>query len=235
MTTDTLAAATLNAHFRTPAEALQAPVTVALNAGVSVFAFQEAQQPSIDVMLRANELELVQQGESIVAWRTDVWTFVSAYAFQTKAHYYRTGGNKPIRPVTQTAILCDQVGRTLEVGSYHSPSHVQANGRPNTNVQRRLDVAAELFDTLGARAKASECRAVLYAGDDNWDEARGTWERISRTHNGLRILYPPAPTHKGGRGIDDFRVRRLRDRGGAVYDAPGDHKMHVRELAWGRR
>ena len=103
-------------------------------------------------------------------------------------------------------------------------------GIPNQHAPRRVAVVRESMRVLAARAKASDADALLYGGDDNIDEDRGSgWGFMRRWATGLRLVRPPGVTH-GSRTIDNFRVKGLKPLRLRTIPTPGDHRAVVGEF-----
>lgn len=208
--------------------------------GASVIALQEAQ--NVDPALLAEfSYECVRFGDCLVAWHNVLWTPLSAQPVQlSESAYFRPGKSRAIRPRAPFVILAEPLGRTVTVGSIHTPSAVQRGGEPNDKLPRRVTVLSEAMATLGTITRAAKTHAVLVSGDDNADEAQSpsAWERITgKAVTGLNRAVPPGPT-MGQRSIDEFRYRRLTVE--RVWSIPGygeekpRHAIIFGEFGWRR-
>lgn len=232
-------AATWNVYHGTPRKEAEPILTGLLEDNVSIILGQEFSDPQLRDMLRDAGLRLsFHPRQYLVAWNPDLWVGVAKEGVRLgSTAYYRKGGDNRQWSEAASAILCDRVGRSLDVLSYHTPAGVQRGG-PSAAVPRRVQALRESMATLGERAKAAQTRAVLYGGDDNVDEDYGAgWAFMLRAATGLRQVQAPASTHGSrkpgkGRQIDDFRVKGLKVGHGSVREGGGDHRIHVRTFRW---
>lgn len=235
-------AATWNAYVGISTPRLEPTLEALLASGVSIILGQEMPRPEHGRLFKRAGLEVSHYADNLVAWRPGWWTTCSTgggVLTETVTHS-KTGRVQPANAAW--AVLCDREGRSLEALSYHTPAGVQTQDPP----ARRLQVTQESMAALRARAKGNPARACLYGGDDNVDES---WKWAARfafmAGNSLlplRQVQAPAGTlgpapfhpHPGGRRVDDYRVKNLRPGSGAVWAAPGDHGIHVRNFRFAR-
>lgn len=226
-------AATWNVFHDTPRETLEPIMDQLEQLDVSLILGQEMAKAEHRAMLRHAGFEVFwHPRQYVVAWDPRVWTDVtpSAGLRLSNTAYWARGGDHGQYSEAATSLLCDQLGRSLNVASYHFPAHVQHKDKP----ERRLQATRESFETLRRRAIESEARACLFGGDDNVDERHGGrfWDFLLRKP--LIQVQAPSGTH-GHRRIDDFRITKgLTPRRGHVIavPAPDDHRVHVRSFDW---
>jgi len=238
MSDDTFKAATWNVFYGTDPEELRRILRRLRKDGVTVFLMQEVSNPKIRAMLREEGLRIAYApSQYVVAYDPDVWTAVSDSKSErlSQTGYYRKGGDKVIHSDAVSVILSDRQGRTINALSYHTPPSVQkpSHLRP----VRRFITTRESMTSLRDIAKNSETRAILFGGDDNFDESRtfrSEFKFMLKAFTGLTQVQSPkgTSTHGGGRRIDDFRIKGLKALAGYVLDGGGDHKAHVREFRW---
>ncbi len=238
---DKFKAVTWNVYAGTPVRELRPILRNLREKKVSLYLMQEARDDKreIDEWLRAEGLETVNYKQYRLAWDPNVWVKVWAEGVRlSKTHFFAKDGDTPVHSEGARAILCDRWGRSLDTISYHTPAHVQG-AEKKSDVPRRYLALVETMVELGDLADDSEARAVLYGGDDNWDEDTGFQTAdlptlLGRT-TGLRQVQAGKPTH-GSREIDDFRILRgggIRPVGESwVQGGGGDHKVHGREFQW---
>lgn len=194
---------------------------------------QEVQDRADRLTLRDLGFNLHRAGpDSIVAWLPGVWTPLADadVILNPDAPFFRKGSQTPVFVHMPEVVLGDRAGRTIRVGSYHTPSSVQEPNAP----ERRLEALAQAMETLTTRAAGSLTDAVLYGGDDNVDEggAHGPWEFMSEKATGLRLHQAPRNT-LGRRKVDDFRTAGLKARGrGKVIQGPTHHNAYVQKFVW---
>lgn len=229
---DDFTAATWNVYHGTSMETLRPILKGLRNKGVSLFLIQEGQNPGLRMLLAKHGLVAVRGGfECIVAYDPEVWELRKARVVRlSPTTYFRKSGRAvPFMESPLVVLEHRATGKRIKALSYHTPSAVQRGGRPNRKVKARLRVtenAMRLFKRLSGRSR----KALLFGGDDNWDERHGRWPVMSRRFTGLRVVQAPDATH-GKRRIDDFRIKGLKlgrskwtERGG------GDHRVHVRSF-----
>ena len=235
---DSFKAVTWNVYAPTPATVLAPILRQQLKKGVSIFLMQEAGSADITKMLRDAGLKTYSHSQWRIAWDPKVWTAVNRKALRlSQTSYYSKTVKHDVYSEAVEVILCDALGRSLDVISYHTPAHIQVSEA--TRPANRYQAAVESFRTLAALAKASQCRAVLFGGDDNVDENHGVgsgtslWSAWLRPATGLIQVQAPAGTH-GKRKIDDFRIlpKTLVVGSGWVDFGGGDHRIHGREFTW---
>lgn len=237
------AAVTWNVYFGTPTKVLRPILEEQRQLGVSVLLMQEAGGSDLDVMLRdAGMGTHLASPQYRVAWDPAVWVPVLETDVRlSDTGWFAVGGKTPIYSDAARVILCDRHGRSLDVVSYHTGAGIQPSA--GKAAERRYRALVESLVTLGEIAELSEARAVLFGGDDNWDEDQGPQTAdlplMMGQTNGLRLLQADAPTlgHPvRGREVDDFRIKRgggIRPVG-APWTAPGggDHRLHGRVFGW---
>lgn len=229
---DTFRAATWNVHHASTPDNLEPTLQELLGMGVSLFYFQELANPDNRAMVRDAGLQLAwTPRQYAVAW-TSWWVEVNSHALRlSDTPYWAPDADGQQFSDASAVLLCDRSGRSLDAVSYHTPSGVQTS---HDQPQRRVQATRESFRALAARARASECRASLYAGDDNVDERFGRFRYLTRA-KGLHQVQAPGPTFGRRRKIDDFRhTSGLRPGQGQLVQthAPDDHRVHVRLFAW---
>lgn len=243
---DTFKAITWNVYHGTAVKELEPILKRQLKKGVSLLLMQEAGGRDITGMLRDNGLKsFTAPRQYVVAWDPELW--VKAHAEKVRLSdqpYYAKGGDKEQYSDAARVILCDREGRSLETVSYHTPAGVQKQEK--NRPERRYIALVESMQTLGHMADDFPGTAVLYGGDDNWDENTGLQTPDVKPYllgeaTGLRQLQAPGATHgrnapRRGRQIDDFRIKRgggIRPVGkGWTADGGGDHRIHGREFRW---
>lgn len=201
----------------------------------SILLGQEAQERhDLAVLAELGYLFHQTEPESVVAWLPEEWVEVARFdETLTQTPYFRPGSTRPVLVKAARVILCDRVGRSLEVLSYHLPSSVQ-KADPS---ERRMVALREAMRSLATIAEQSHTRAVLFGGDDNVDEdgPHGPWRFMRAAETGLRQVPAPKPT-LGSRRVDDFRIRGLATVGaGRVVQGPTHHNAHVQRLRWRKR
>lgn len=202
-------------------------------AGVDLVFGQEVQDIHDRRHMRALGFRVVfVRPESLVAWDPASWVLISwkDVTLNPNNPYFRKGKDVPIYVHMAEVILSDLEGRTVRVGSYHTPAAVQQPDAP----ERRLDALKESMEILGSRARGSHTHAVLYGGDDNVDEAlgHGPWGFMRMRTTGLRLVRAPSNT-LGRRKVDDFRSRNLKVIGkGQVIQGPTHHNAFIQKFGW---
>lgn len=236
---DTFRAATWNVYHGTPLAELE-PILHKLQAqDVSLFLLQEASRDGLQRMIRSAGLRCYYVApQYVIAWAPALWDAVDRDAVVLSGtDFVRVGGQVVTRTPAALVELRHVSGRHLTALTYHTPSGVQRGGEPNTAVSNRLQVLRESATTMRELADERDTDAVLFGGDDNVDERKGTgWGFLRRRSTGLRQVQAPAATigrrEPGDRRIDDFRVRGLQPLDGYVRPGGGDHRVHVRRFAW---
>ena len=224
-------AATWNVFHGTSVDTLLPVLEQLLAEGVSVLLLQEAAGADIATMLRSKGLKFARLDQCLVAW-DPIWACVNtADARLSETRYSRVGGALAPPNRSPLVVLSDPWGRTLTAVSYHMPAGVQRGGKVNPKVPKRTRIIEESFGTMRDLAASAETRAILFGGDDNFDERRGRWDVLLRPFTRLKLVQAPRPTH-GRRRIDDFRVRHLKPGKGSTLAGGGDHRVHVREFSW---
>jgi hypothetical protein len=200
---------------------------------VSVLLGQEVQKDENIEFLKKLGYSVHQFGpECIVAW-LDVWVAANTFGevLNPKNPYHRKDNPKDVLCKMPRVILCNKVGQTLDVGSYHTPSSVQEPVKP----PNRIAALREAMETMSEVAETSLCHGVLLGGDDNVDEegnAYGPWDFMRAPATGLKLVTAPKNT-LGKRKVDDFRTKGLKVVGeGRVLHGPTDHNAHVETLAF---
>lgn len=200
--------------------------------GVSVLVLQEAGAVGLPALLEAQGLVCHRYRSEVVAWDPTVWVSCAVFGVSLAATTFFSARGTPRRSTSAVAILADHAGRSVTVGSYHLPPHVQVGREPNVGVPRRLKATSESVATMKALGELTLSDAVLFGGDDNVDEWQGKrWAFMLRGATGLRQVQAPDPT-LGSRRVDDFRVKGLSPGGGVVVAGASDHKAHVRGFRW---
>lgn len=237
-TTDEFTMATWNVLYSTKVDVLRPILRRLRLMGTSLLFMQEAHGDDIAAMLKKERLEFFASDSELVVWDPKWWTDIRSWEERlAQTIYYREGSGNPVITDMACAIVSDQRGRTLTLGSYHTPPSVQSG--PTKAPPRRWATLKESAATWGKMAKSAQTRAVILGGDDNVDESRvragATWDFLLGVQ-GLTLAQAPSPTHGDavrGRKIDDFRFRnvRLADKG-LVIGGGGDHRVHVRKFRW---
>jgi hypothetical protein len=239
--TDTFKAVTWNVFYGTERDELEPILAAQRKRGVSLFLIQEASKKFWPDLVRDAGLRFAfHKPQYLIAWDPEPWVGVAEEGVRlSETAYFRKDGKTPVWSDAATATLCDREGRSLLTASYHTPAHVQY--RESERPARRYQSFVESMRKLGAMADDFEGTAVLFGGDDNWDEDTGLQTEHTKPvflgeDTGLRQIAAPAGTH-GKRQIDDFRIKRggrLRPTKGSgwVADGGGDHKLHGREFRW---
>lgn len=238
--TDRFRALTWNVLHSIPVNQLAPALDREIRNGVSIGLLQEARGKKYAELLESRGYKITRTGgPRRVFWDPTIWTRVGKARKVTLSttRWYQKGSTKPVPNEAVIVTLRDQRNRTVEVLSYHLPAGTQ----PATAPQRRTKALKESMRTLAQLAKASKADAILFGGDDNIDEFKGngskngTWKFMLGPATNLRQIRSPKPTHKGGRRIDDFRIKRrgkLKVGKGFTTSAPGDHKIHSRVFIW---
>lgn len=223
-------AATWNVFHGSTPDNLRPTLERLLHMGVSLILWQELVGAANWAMIHAAGMQLAftprQYG---VSWLPDLWVGVAQEDLRlSPTSYYARGGDGKQYSEAAAAILCDRVGRSLDVVSYHTPSGVQSPHAP----AGRTQATRESFRTLEARARAAHTTGQLYGGDDNVDERFGRFRWT--LGKPLRQVQAPGATHGRRRRIDDFRVHGIDVGPGLVIPvpAPDDHNVHVRTFYW---
>lgn len=224
-------AATWNVYHGTKIETLRPILKDLRDQGVSLFLIQEGQNPGLRMLLAKHGLVAVRGGfECIVAYDPEVWEYRKHRTVRlSPTTYFRKSGRAvPFMESPLVVLEHRATGKRIKALSYHTPSAVQRGGKPNRKVKKRLAVtenAMRLFKRIASRSR----KALLFGGDDNWDERHGRWPIMSRRFTGLRVVQAPEATH-GKRRIDDFRVAGLRVGKGSTERGGGDHRVHIRRF-----
>lgn len=235
---------TWNVYSGTPVTTLAPVLAKELVRGVSLGGMQEAgddKRNDITTWLEDKGLLTRVYRQYRTFWDPKKWTEIASWnARLSQTGYWDTEGRGPFYSMGMFSLLAslddDWLGKTLLLGSYHTP--------PNTTDRREV-VTLETFRTLGEMAEETHANAVLFVGDDNWDELkdpdRGHPDEVRSIllgqATGLRQLRGPQPTH-GKRYIDDMRIKRgggIRPSGEAwvtPVPAPDDHHIHSRGFNW---
>lgn len=202
-------------------------------AKVSVLLGQEVQKDENIELLESLGYTVHQFGpECIVAWLSN-WVAAREFGevLNPKHPYHRKDNPKDVLCKMPRVILCNKLGQTIDVGSYHTPSSVQEPNKP----VNRIAALREAMETMSDIADTSLCNGVLLGGDDNVDEqgnAYGPWDFMRQGATGLRLLVAPKNT-LGKRKVDDFRVKGLKAvDDGHVFHGPTDHNAHVQTLTF---
>jgi len=225
-------AATWNVFHGTPITTLEPILKRLRKANVSLFLIQEGTNPELPAMLGRAGLEAVKQGQNVVAYDLNLWPSIAEKrVVLSDKTFQRANGEESPLVVSPSVILSDRQGRTLTALSYHLPPHVQVGGDVNPGVPKRVEITEDAMATMRDLANAAKTRAILFGGDDNFDERLGVWDKLRMAFTGLRLVQAPNPTH-GDRKIDDFRVKGLEPGRGWTPDGGGDHKVHVRGFTW---
>lgn len=233
---DTFGAATWNVYRKTSTTILAPILDQLLAEGVTVFLMQEAGGGDIRRMLRSRGLvTFLHPTQYRIAWHPARWVSRSSDAIRlAPAPFFGRGSSVP-RWVDAARVILEErdTGRRVKTITYHTPPAVQRHGEPNPGVPARVAATRAAMATLAREAKDPTVDAYLFGGDDNVDERRGHgWAFMLRAATGLRLVQAPEATHRGGRKIDDFRVRRLKPLDGRVIAGGGDHAAHIRRFAW---
>lgn len=231
------AAATWNVYHGTKLDELRPILRDLRRDGVTLFLIQEGQRNGLLGLLEAHGLVGVRGGpESLVAYDPQKWREKKRRIVQlaTSTYYRVTGRRVPLMYSPMVKLQCLGCGRKVKALSYHTPSAVQRGGKPNRGAARRLRVtesAMRLFRRLARHTKGRV--ALLFGGDDNFDERLGHWHELTQPFTGLQVVQAPTGTHgNGARRIDDFRVRGLHVGEGYTTPGGGDHRVHVRFFNW---
>lgn len=208
-------------------------VSTARDAGVSVLLGQEVQEAPDREILEGAGYRIHRYGpECLVAWLPEIWTGVAPHdlVLNPENPFHRKDRPADVFCKQAGMILCDAQGRSLDVGSYHTPSSVQEpeHQKQDQPPSNRIAALREATRKWRQIANESECRAVLLGGDDNVDEDYGDWAFMLQPATGLRLVQAPSNT-LGHRQVDDFRVRGLvpLPGGGRVVHGPTDHNMFI--------
>lgn len=226
-------AATWNVFHGTDLNVLRPILKYLRKEGVTLLLIQEGQNRHLPDLLSEFGLVAIRGGfECIVAYDPKVWEQKKARTVRlSPTTYFRKSGKAvPFMESPLLVLRHKATGKKVKALSYHTPSAVQRGGKPNRKVAARLRVtenAMRLFRRIGGNAR----KAVLFGGDDNWDERHGRWPIVSRKFTGLRVVQAPSGTH-GKRRIDDFRIKGLGVGEGYTLFGGGDHRVHVREFRW---
>lgn len=250
---DTFKAITWNVYAGTPAEKLAPHLKRELKRGVSLLLMQEAGGKDIEELLVSEGLSTTawdgKREQWRIAWDPEEWPGVarSEIVQLSDTGYQRKGGGPKQYSKAARVILCDDLGRSLEAFSYHTPAHIQVaeDERP----ANRFKATIESFETLGEMAAESLATGWLAGGDDNVDEFRGIgsesnlWNPMLAKQNGLVQVRAPEPTF-ARRRIDDFRypkgggIKVIRGEGwvanGGATEKPA-HKIHGQVFKWVHR
>ncbi|MEO1961294.1 MAG: hypothetical protein ABGW82_10040 [Paracoccus sp. (in: a-proteobacteria)] len=201
--------------------------------GTSLFLTQESQDLADRLAIRDLGFRVHRAGpDSMVAWDPQTWTPLAKMevVLNPSTPFFRVGKTTPVFIHMPEVVLGDKEGRTIRVGSYHTPSSVQEDNAP----ARRRAALEEAMTVLSARGTGSLTDAVLFGGDDNVDEtgAYGPWDFMGWGATGLALHQAPRNT-LGRRKVDDFRSRGLNARGrGQVIDGPTHHNAYVQKFVW---
>jgi len=235
---DTFKAVTWNVYHGTETKELEPIAANLQRKGVSLFLMQEAGGQDITKMLRGLGLQtFLHPRQYRVAWDPESWTELGSEGVELSDQpYWAKGGGNVQKSEAARTILGDQLGRTLDVVSYHTPAHIQVRDFP----ERRYIATLESLATLAEMAEESHATAFLGGGDLNWDPDEGI-QREAMTAaiklGGLRLIQAPDATHGKRREIDHFhlvrggKLRQVKGQGW-VQDGGGDHRVHGQAFRW---
>lgn len=234
---DVILAETWNVYHGTHVDKLAPLLDDGVDAGVGLWMMQEAGGKDIRRMLRDRGLNVATGGEFVIAAAGHLHIVASEIVRLSPVAYYATGSTTPKYGDALRAIVVDEIGRSLDVVSFHDPSNVQANA---AGVPRRVEVAVDSVEARGDLAAASQATASLFGGDSNYDHDEGRKVPAldaAIKSSGLRLVQAPRATHGGGREIDRFEIvrgGRLRPvpGSGRVLPGGGDHRRHRRAFRW---